>query len=266
MSQSNKLSIDIPENIETIFMDDFIPDIPTFGNQGINNSEDFYTTNDYNFSNLSLIDPIFEIYLDMDETIGHISKSSLFLNIWQHYKKDTQELPSYSDFKWFFDNGAFRPGLKELLQYLVTLKNNGLIKFISIYTAATNDNNYVFWIARCIEEYAGIPKLSIDSIYDRYNCIFDRFSNAYYKQIQKNSILIDDKPWYSTIPNRTLYVEPYLQHVSSEPLFNMFDSADQNAIKNILEYDSENYKVSYKDYSNDRELFRIIDGLKQIFS
>ena len=223
-------------------------------------------TEPYSFESLSLVHPIDEIYLDMDETIGHVSMSSIYYKIWKHFNNTNELYPKYSDFKWFFEKGAFRPGLIELLQYLVEIKNKGLIKYISIYTAATNYNNYVDWIARMMEEYAGIPKHSIDSIYDRENCILDTYTSAYHKEIQNNSILIDDKPWYSSKrERRTIGIQPYRQYVDSKPFYDLFDVSDHRIIEDSLEHDRQYYKPSMDDYSDDRELYGILEGLKNIF-
>ena len=263
------LSIEIPEITYDKSYNENTPN--TYSNTYLNtysntysNMYSSYNLENFDFNNLSLDHPIYEIYLDMDETIGHVSASSIFFNIWHHFNPN-QIYPNYSDFKWFFEQGAFRPGLIELLQYLVELKNKGLIKYISIYTAASNHNNYVDWIVRSMEEYSGIPKYSIDSIYDRENCIHNSYSGIYYKNIQNNAILIDDNPWYSSKPNRTLGVKPYKQYVDSKPLYDLFDTSNHKKIHETLEYDYFNYRPSTEDYSGDRELFRIINGLKQIF-
>ena len=248
------LSIKVPELSDEDMLD-LSTNMNRYSEQNLQN---------FNFNNLSLDHPIDEIYLDMDETIGHVSAASVFLNIWQHFNPN-QIYPNYSDFSWFFEQGAFRPGLIELLQYLVEIKNKGLIKYISIYTAASNDNNYVDWIVRTMEQYAGIPKYSIDSIYCRDHCKWHPYFGVYYKEIQNNSILIDDKPWYSSKPDRTLGVKPYKQYVNSDPLYKLFETSTHKLINDTIEYDYLNFRPSLIDYSDDRELTRILIGLKSIF-
>ena len=214
---------------------------------------------EYRFEDIDFSNNIKHIYLDIDQTIGDVGKASVFYNIAHHY---TKKSPPYNTVKWFFEEGAFRPGLREFIHYLNSLKERGI--GVSIYTSINNYNGYVNWMVDCIEEFCGLPRI-FDTIKDGQMARYRSNCGATIKELGPNEILIDDKPWNVTPLKRVIGIKPYYKRIDSLRYADYFDEQQRDEIVNILKND-EIYDVStsYRE-PDDKEYSNLLDNFRKIF-
>jgi len=248
----NKLNLLIPEDVDTLSFEMII---------NYDQKYDFTTLNT-TFKNKPII------CLDMDETVGYVAPLSFYINVWRNIN-NTNEYPPYDIFKnWFFEKGAFRPYLKELIIYLKKELDKGNINEILIFTSVDNYNGYVDYVARCIEKYCNIPENTISRIIDASYSLEKSTCGATIKELSvigEDVILIDDKPWNVNPSNRVLGVPQYRQYCDPSDFLKFFNSKYHLSIEDAISIDFNNYPPDLNDYSNDRTLLDIIEGLKIIF-
>ena len=211
----------------------------------------------YDFKNINFI--VKEIHIDLDYTVGDISKASTLGDIWKVLKK-TREWPSYSVMKWFFEGGAIRPYFKEFLQYLKIKKDKTGIK-IMIHTSNNDKEGYVSWIKYMLEQYADVPEGTIDGVIDATTAISYSRCGATIKHIDHNVLIFDDKPWNVRPFNQAIGVVPYYQHVDNAPFFKFFDKKLHNTLAQVLNDDEERYGTAGDDYKNDQVFHYILEKL-----
>jgi len=229
--------------------------------------EDALVHQSYTVDGLDKSNKIDVVCIDIDQTIGDVSMSSLFYKIYNHYEKRCDVGPPYNTVGWFFEAGGFRPYLKELMQYLHKLRETGKIKKIIVHTSINNYNRYVNWIVSCLENYCERYHL-IDEIRDRRTATAYEDDSSTIKELGPNDILIDDKPWNAVPQNRAIKVLPYYCTIDGAPYADYFSGEKQNTIKNIFIKDRGRNRdpiVDAADAQNDRELNDLLTELKKLF-
>lgn len=111
------------------------------------------------------------IILDNDECIGQYGILCIISKIYKHFYP-TYTLDGLAQFmvdhylspSTIDGSGGFRPYLKELLSVVKQLLLANKIDKLIIYTSASNSNNWVAIIVRCIEIYGGFDKDTIGFI------------------------------------------------------------------------------------------------------
>tara|TARA_Y100000389_G_scaffold204217_1_gene255637 strand:- start:1492 stop:2301 length:810 start_codon:yes stop_codon:yes gene_type:complete len=131
------------------------------------------------------------LILDNDECTGQYGLLTILFNIYKHFRKDV-DIDQLANF--MIDNylsptetsvGAFRPYFKEFLDEIRLMIDSGKIDELVIYTAASNANNWVGTLTRCIEIYGGFKEGQIRYIsgeyieeFDKYNCPIKDFNTC----------------------------------------------------------------------------------------
>jgi hypothetical protein len=216
----------------------------------------------YNEADIKPTPSIDTIALDIDQTIGDVGKASVLFKLYKHFHN--YENPPYSTVEWFFNSGGFRPYLKELILYLVDLRNRQRISKIIIITSINNYNGYVDWLCSCLESYCNVENL-IDEIRDSSTAMQFASDGSTIKELHHDEILIDDKP-YNIVPYaQGIGVTPYYCKVPALRYLNYFD-VDDDAFKHIkraIERDERLFdsNIQFEEASHDNELDKVITKL-----
>lgn len=91
----------------------------------------------------------------------------------------------------YIKNGGARPHLKGFLKHLQKLKNEKKIEGVYMYTAASNDNDWVMFLKDTLEKYSGCKDI-YDKVYSRSDCN---------KQYKKDLLKLAQKGGKKSQPN-----------------------------------------------------------------
>ena len=116
------------------------------------------------------------VVLDNDECQGQFSVLGDLHTLYgaDHqikYPKSKVSLEKFKDIivKDYIQKGGARPHLKSFLKHLHNLKQKKKIEGVYMYTAASNDNDWVLFLKDSLEKYSNCPNL-YDKVYSRENC------------------------------------------------------------------------------------------------
>ena len=133
----------------------------------------------------------------MDETMLHSMNFSIIYILCKNFKID---IPYHLAFYYF------RPGLAEFIQKVNSLKKNGTLKYVYIFTSASNHNDYITFMKNSIETFTNCHGFFDDIISKEHQHEIapdgatvknlDIFVNSINKPdiTIDNGIIIDDKP------------------------------------------------------------------------
>ena len=250
------LTLEVPEsNINEMSYEDF-DTWPYMYHFSYNESNAFST-----IENLDIKD-IKTVGLDIDQTIGDVGKASVLYNLHMHFHKKP---PPYERVNWFFENGAFRPYLKEFIRYLVFLRDNHKISKIIIVTAINNYNGYVNWLCTCLEHYCNVDNL-IDEIRDSSTATKFTSDGRTIKELGPTEILIDDRPQNIEPSSRAIEISEYYCKVDASQYIDYFVNNDKVIVNKTLIRDAVNdSSVTFAEASQDNELEKILNSLREKF-
>lgn len=228
------------------------------------------------------------LVLDNDECIGNFATSSLMMTIFINYigkeynppREDKLPHNYYAEMVYpfmhlfisYLEKGIARPYLKELIQKIYQLKQEGKIKKVVMYTAAANTYGWVTFLSKLIPAYAGVPSDFYDLVLSRNNTSFIR--NAYIKNlafIDSNTskiVMVDDAPQNIIKGNATvLPVTKYLHHVKllDHNFLEYIDEKYHTVSLKAIEDDEKFNKSSDLDQRQDTELLLIMNYLDELF-
>lgn len=183
------------------------------------------------------------IALDNDECLGFFPLASAMYTLFVCYIAQTTGISPdkcaeiFRDVmvKYYLPNGGARPGTKELLQKIHLYKISGYIDSVVMFTSSTNNNDWVFFLKDCLEEYAGVPvydlvlhrqntkaKVATDGATVKcLNTVRDKLGFGSNTEV----IIVDDKPDNIVGPGIRIPVKPYTHIVSSSILSDMIKEA-----------------------------------------
>lgn len=213
------------------------------------------------------------LVLDNDETTGFYQLLSLFYGLHKTISKE-KEPPPRRDVLKFLENGAARPGAKELIRFACSLKVQGRLDRLVIFTAAPNTAGWVTYLVSILEEYAGVPQGSVDMILSREDVLGNlTVTGPIVKDLRlicrdtSRTLMVDDKPHLVRFGN-VLGVLPYEQHVDIEGLVSRIPCtklAREFAVETLRQDSLISKPPSTIDFSQDRELFRVIEEIDVFF-
>lgn len=213
------------------------------------------------------------VALDLDETAGSWGTGSLGYRASILFSKTPP--PTALFVQSYMEKGGARPGLRQALETLKVWKEIGRIDEVAIFTSASNEDGWIDYLIRCMEEYAGTPGLfgrrltREDSPEVKSSCgqIRTLKDLSLLSSDADSVVLIDDKPQYA-INGRVIAVSEYCQAGFEDEMFEWIcaevpDHASE--IQNALMSDRIQYPPSKKDFSGDTALWRVMTELEQVF-
>lgn len=215
------------------------------------------------------------LVLDNDETTGCYQLLSLFYNLHLAISPDHSPPPRQLMLE-FLEKGAARPGTKELIRFACSLKQQGRLDSLIVFTAAVNTTGWVTFLVSILEEYAGVPPGSVDLVVSREDVLRNTGPTAgpILKDLRmicsdtSKTMIVDDKPQHVYFGN-VVAVSPYEQHVAIDEVVKRIPCTPQNrefAEKTLMRDSLSNKPPSPLDFSQDRELFRVITAVDVFFS
>lgn len=181
---------------------------------------------------------------DMDQCIGFFNFASAIHGLFTTYIPKTTGISLnkcvniFKDImvKYYLPNGGARPGTKEILQMMNFYKNSGYIRSVVMFTSSTNNNNWVFCLKDCLEEFANVKglydlvlhrdnteaKVSVDGATIKcLNMLREKLGVG----LDVKVVIIDDKPHNIKGDGEIIPVTPYSHIVSRTVLSAMLDDA-----------------------------------------
>lgn len=181
--------------------------------------------------------------LDNDECLGSWGLASALHHMFSLYIPTNTGIPvekcievvKSSLIKHYFNNGGARPGTKDILKLIKYYKDAGMIDAVSMFTSATNDNDWVNFLKDCLEEYSDVkglydlvlhkdntnPEISIDGA--TLKCLDLVISNLGFEDEKTSIIVIDDKPKNIVGDGYRIAVTPYRHIVDENHFVDMID-------------------------------------------
>jgi len=180
------------------------------------------------------------VILDLDECLVQVGLYSIILKSYKQYNRyKAYPDPNFS-IKHIFEGhgmrpGAFRPGLKELIQVCRRLLDEKKLDELVVYTSASDANGWVNYILECIEVYANVPPNTINRYIAREHhfnpardgggikdmtIVVDSVNYPMANKSIKNCIMVDDRIYNieqsdnPTYKHNVFEVAPYRQYVS----------------------------------------------------
>lgn len=191
------------------------------------------------------------IVTDNDECFGQWSIASALYSLFTGYIPQFTGIPMYKCVeifrdcmvKYYLPNGGARPGVKEILGLIKCYKDAKYIDKVVMFTSSTNNNNWVFFLKDCLEEYANVQGI-YDLVLHRQNTEVKFCSDgATVKCLNmvrerlgigmgSKVIIIDDRPGNVRGDGVRIDVTPYRHIVSNDILSTIIDKAVDN-LQNI---------------------------------
>jgi len=148
-------------------------------------------------------EPLRCLVLDNDETTGDYQLGSLLFTIYKSLTPGRRP-PSVKYFidEYLIKQHAARPGTVELLRVAQGLKDAGRLDHVVLFTAASNSQGWVDYLADCLTELAGVRRDVITRIISADDCPRKLGSSRIIKDLRlvcsdaSNVLIVDDKPQY----------------------------------------------------------------------
>ncbi len=95
----------------------------------------------------------FIIAIDNDECIGSWGDMSMLYSMLKIEFKKEPSIEMFTDI--MVKTGSVRPYVKDLFEKLLELKKCGIVYKIFMFTASSNDNGWVFYLSKILENWIG---------------------------------------------------------------------------------------------------------------
>jgi hypothetical protein len=174
----------------------------------------------------------------------------------------------------YLERGGARPWLRELLQTLEHWKSVDRIDEVAIFTSASNQEGWVSFLERCMEEYAGTRDLFGRCITREQSELACTSSGVRtFKDLSLISpnaetvVLLDDKPDYA-MNGYVIGVPEYQQDVAIHELQRAMQDAIPafaQEIGVVFEADRCSHPPNQLDFSKDDALRNVVQVLSQLF-
>jgi len=211
------------------------------------------------------------LVLDNDETTGSYQLGSLLYSM---YLQLCETPPSVHYFvEEYLRKGGARPGSAELLQQAAGLLRLGAIDEVVIFTAASNHNGWVNFLAAALEQLSGVPPGTISRILSAEDCRErDPSTGRAFKDLRlvapdpSQVLIIDDKPDFVQ-HGQVIPVNEYRQHVPIEHLVDAMPCSETRRAfaREALRRDQALFLPCSTDFTQDRELFRVAQAVEKFF-
>ena len=143
----------------------------------------------------------------------------------------------------------FRPGLSRFINNIKILKNLNSLKYVYIFTSASNITGFVSYIKNAIEYFCDCPGFFNGIISKEHQINRDEFGRTI-KDLQilvdiindpiitiENVLIIDDKP--KNISNgQYIEIKEYIQYVDITNIIKMLDYYDSDVANKIITSDN----------------------------
>jgi len=183
--------------------------------------------------------------------LGSFGPFCIAAKIWRHFEGSFPP-PQIAVAK-HLSQGAFRPGMKELLNTAASLKQSGHLDEIVIFTSASNEGGYVDYVRQCVELFSNLPPGTVNRIISKEHSTMPAPDGATMKDLgilvdnksypgsqpgdARNCIIVDDKPHnICQGTNVCLSVRPYDQWVSPMELLEHLPGWDRRASQECIEH------------------------------